>query len=126
MSRLGSSSRSSNQPELPRLAVGDKVVGILLKDLELVKKSRGSKRIEKAEYLINYIAHELRKSKSSDHLLQTTSIWVLINLFRLEPEETRPLMLSSGVPGALLDMLRGQQITGVSRQYASELCFFLR
>ncbi len=117
---------SSHHPELPRIAVGDKVVGIILTDLESLKRSKGIRQIEKSQYLINYIAQELRRCSSSDHLLQTTSIWVLINIFRLLPEDSRSFMLTSGIPGALLDMMKSGNITGVSRQYASELCFFLR
>lgn len=118
--------KSPKRPELPRIAVGDKVVGIILTDLENVKHSRGRRQMEKCQCFINYIAQALRKSREGDHLLQTTAIWALINVFRINPEETRYFMLQAGIPGALLDILKGGQLTGVSRQYASELCFFLR
>ena len=116
---------SKKTPELPRIAMGDKVVGIILTDLESIKKSRGQRQLEKSQYLIHYISQQLRKSQASDNLLQTTAIWALINIFRINPEETRSIMLQAGIPGVLLDVIRGG-ITGVSRQYASELCFFLR
>jgi hypothetical protein len=113
------------RPQLPRIAAGDRVVAIILTDLETIKKAKGKKKLENSQYLIHYISQQLRKSTAADSLLQTTAIWALINIFRSNPEDTRPILIQAGIPGVLLDIMR-MGLSGVSRQYASELCFFLR
>lgn len=115
-------------PALPRLAsspANDKRVHSILRDLEKIKNSKLSKKLKRCEHLIYYITGSLRKYPD-DHLLQTTSIWVLINIFRLLPDETKNVMIEAGVPGCLYEILKSNKLSGTSRQYASELCFYLR
>lgn len=115
------------RPIPPKLeaAVGDRKVHIILRDLEKIKNSKPSKKLKRCEHLIYFIVHSLRKAKE-DHLLHSTSIWVLVTIFRIFPDETKPIMMDAGVPGLLLDIMKLGVLSGSSRQYASELCFYLR
>ena len=81
--------------------------------------------MKRSEELIYRIVQALRKN-SSDHLLQTTCIWTLINIFRMFPEPAKEMMLAVGVPGVLHNVIASGLLTGSMRQYTSELCFFLR
>jgi hypothetical protein len=114
------------RPIPPVLSTGEKKFQSFLRDLEKIKTSkRPHKQLKRSEDLIRRIVHALRKT-SSDHLLYTTSIWVLINVFRMFPEPMKLLMLEVGVPGVLHDILSSGVLSGSMRQYTSELCFFLR
>ena len=113
------------RPVAPKLQPGDKRIHMILRDLEKIKNSKPKKQVKRCNHLIYYIAHTLRKAED-DHLLHSTAIWVLINIFRLYPEATKPVMLESGIPGILYEIIRKGTISGTSRQYASELCFYLR
>ena len=79
----------------------------ILKDLSDVKKikklstKKNQKRIEK---LIYFIVQTLRRL-TADHLIETTSIWVLINLIEENAEFSRRVMLHAGVPGVLCGIL---------------------
>lgn len=116
-------------PSIPSLASGhgtkDKRVYAILRDLDKIKTSKKKKQIKRCELLINYIAQSLRKNPD-DHLLHTTSIWVLITIFRLFPMETKEMMTGAGIPGCLYEVIKSGTLNGSSRQYASELCFYLR
>jgi hypothetical protein len=113
------------RPVPPRLSAGDKRVHIILRDLEKIKYTKPRKQLKRCHNLIFYITQVLRKAEH-DHLLHSTAIWVLINIFRLFPEGTKQVMLEAGVPGVLYEIIRNSSISGTSRQYASELCFYLR
>jgi hypothetical protein len=104
----------------------DKVVRSLLQSMDHILEKNCQHRSKKCNALIHDVAHELRKSSSSDHLLQTTAIWVLINIYKLNHYEIYNMMLSAGIPGVLLDIMKSGHIVGTSRDYARELCMFLR
>ena len=98
----------------------------LLQSFELVKSSKNiHKRLKRCGTLIYKVTSTLRHAEP-DHLYQTTSIWVLINLFRMDPKSVKEIMIHSGIPGVLYDILHSRSLTGSTRQYASELCFYLR
>lgn len=113
-------------PIPPNLSSGDKRVQGFLRDLEKIKwTAKPRKKLKRCEDLIYHIAQAIRKT-DSDHLLYTTCIWCLITIFRLFPDLTKDYMLSSGIPGALHEIIKSGLLTGSMRQYTSELCFFLR
>ncbi len=129
---LKRSTKDHNYPNIPgpngfkQYTNGDRTVGSILRDLERIKKiTRNRKKmLMKSEYLINFIVLTLRK-KHSDHLLQATTVWVLINILKIEPNHMKNVMLSAGVPGMLYDILKSEVLRGSTRHYASELCFFI-
>ena len=106
------------------LVIGEKGVKALLKDLEKVQKCKPPKQLMLAESLVFNIVFTLRKS-FDDHLLQTTSIWVLINLLQVEIDVVRKAMLDAGVPAVLYEIMSSVNLSGTARQYASELCHYL-
>lgn len=112
-------------PEPPRLQAGDHRVHSILRDLDKVKGSKPKSKLKRCEQLIYFIVQSLRKC-NDDHLLHTTSIWVLISLFRMFPRENKLVMLQAGVAGVLYNIIKSGSLNGSSRQYASELCFYLR
>jgi hypothetical protein len=112
-------------PTVPRLDAGNKRVHSILRDLEKIRNSKKSKQVKRCDFLIHYIAQSLRKCPE-DHLLHTTAIWVLITIFRLFPVQTKDIMISAGIPGQLFDIMKTGTLNGSSKQYASELCFYLR
>jgi len=91
---------------------------------KLAHAEKKEKRIKRAEKLTLYVKNALRE-RGDDHLLQTTAIWALINVFRVDADSARRMMLDAGIPSILYDILSSQTLTSASRQYASELCFFL-
>jgi hypothetical protein len=114
------------RPVPPKLSAGDRKVQAFLRDLEKIKNSkRPRKQLKRCEDLIYRIVQTLRKTES-DHLLYTTCIWTLINIFRMFPEPTKEMMLAMGVPGVLHEIIASGLLTGSMRQYTSELSFFLR
>ena len=114
------------RPLPPKLSSGDRKVETFLRDLEKIKLSkRPRKQLKRSEDLIFRIVSTLRRNES-DHLLYTTCIWTLINLFRMFPEPIKEIMLVAGVPGALHQVIASGILSGSMRQYTSELCFFLR
>lgn len=114
------------RPLPPQLTRGDRKVQSLLRDLEKIKTSkRFHKQLKRSDALIHNVVQILRKA-DSDALLYTTSIWILVILFRLIPDNIKEIMLSAGVPGVLHNILQSGTLTGSMRQYTSELCFFLR
>ena len=90
---------STANAAVPRLTAYDKLVQSILRQFEKIKKKKCKDQQQKCEYLINNIAHEMRKSSADDHLFHATAIWVLINLIRLYPDQTRQIMLTAGIPG---------------------------
>jgi hypothetical protein len=103
------------------------VVKNILKDMEKIKRSKHPKSEQacvKIERLVYFIVQTLRRM-NSDHLMQTTVIWVLITLLRLNYNFSRKMMVAAGVPGALYDIMSSHTLSGSTRQYASELCLFL-
>jgi hypothetical protein len=116
------------RPIPPRMTTGDKRVSAMLRDLEKIKntpRKQMTKRQKRCDTLIYYIVQSLRKAEH-DHLLQTTAVWIFVNLCRLLPETARETMLNSGVQTILYDSIRSDKLTGATRQYASELCYYLR
>ncbi len=114
------------RPVPPKLSAGDQKVQSFLRDLEKIKTSkRPRKQLKRSEDLIRRIVQALRRT-GEDHLLYTTSIWVLINVFRMFPEEVKEIMIEVGVPGVLHGVIASGILNGAMRQYTSELCFFLR
>jgi len=98
----------------------------ILKHLDNINQTKSvHKRLKRCEALIYKISSALRHTEQ-DHLYQTTSIWILINVFRLDPPSVREIMIQAGIPGVLYEVLRSRLLTGSTRQYASELCFYLR
>lgn len=105
--------------------VSERGVKAVLKDLEKVQKSKIPKQLILAENLIFNIVFTLRKS-DGDHLLQTTSIWVLINLLRIDVIFCRKAMLDAGVPAVLFEIINTNTTMSTStKQYFSELCHYL-
>lgn len=96
----------------------------MLKDLEKIQSIKPPKQLMMCEALIFNIVFTLRKA-NDDHLLQTTAVWVLINLLRVDVEICRKAMLDSGVPSVLYSIMSGLHLSGATRQYASELCHYL-
>ena len=123
MATLASRS-SKNTPSTFSLIVADKGVKAVLKDLEKVQKCVPPKQLMLAESLVYNIVFTLRKS-TNDHLLQTTSIWVLINLLRIDVEIVRKAMIDAGVPAVLYEIMSNLNLSGATKQYASELCHYL-
>jgi len=115
----------STRPMPPRLHAGNKVVNSILRDLEKIQRSRPHKRPKRIETLIYNITQYLRKGNENDHLLQTTSIWVLIHTYRVEPELSKAIMIRTGIPGVLHEIMKSEVLHGATKQYASELCYFL-
>ena len=98
----------------------------ILKDLSDIKKIKklSTKKYQKIEKLIFFIVQTLRRL-SADHLIETTSIWVLINLIEENAEFSRKVMLHAGVPGVLYGILNSHTLAGATREYASQLCSYL-
>ena len=117
----------------PAMAPGSKlptaqtsaIINKIMVELDkLAHAEKKDKRIKRAEKLTLYVKNALRE-RGEDHLLQTTAIWALINIFRVDADSARRMMLDAGIPSILYDILSSQTLTAASRQYASELCFFL-
>lgn len=120
------SSLRAPRPAFPKAtSVTDKRVQSILRDLEGIRYCRPYKQWRKSEQLIYSVVQSLRKAES-DHLLYTTAVWALVNIFRLFPEQSKEFMLSVGVASILHDILSSGLLSGATRQYASELCFYLR
>ena len=117
----GSSPEKAALPTKSATAIINKMIAELDR-LALSKKKE--KRIRRAEKLTLYVKAALRE-RGDDHLLQTTAIWALINIFRVDSDCARKMMLDAGIPSVLYDILSSHTLAGAARQYASELCFFL-
>jgi hypothetical protein len=109
-----------------KLSSKDERVHFILRELDKIKKcDKIHKQIKMCKSMIRHIVEKLRDNKN-DHLLQTTAIWALTSMFRMAPEVHKEVMLNVGVPTILHEILSQNYLTGSTRQYASELCFFLR
>lgn len=100
---------------------------LILKDLASIRdlsKKNMNKCTRKIEKLIFFIVQTLRHFKT-DHLLETTVIWVLINLIKVNSQFSRRVMLLAGIPGALYGILNTSTVTGATRKYVTELCSYL-
>lgn len=108
------------------LSKSNKTAKIILKDLADIKKMKkqGGKRNQKIEKLVFFIVQTLRRL-DPDHLIETTSIWVLINLIEISAAFSRKVMMASGVPGVLYGILNSHSLAGATRKYASDLCMYL-
>lgn len=118
-----------SHPNPPRLTKNDKpdhLVKIILGTVDKIKKTANyHKRVKKSENLTYSLVTELRRARSDDHLLHTTAIWALITIFRRDPDTLKEIMIVSGVPGVLFEILSNEFLSGATRQYATELCSFL-
>lgn len=106
---------------------GDKLVLRLLKELDELK-TRGpaikpAAWARQSEALIRSCMQVL-KDNMDDHLIVTTTLWVLVSLSRLEPS-LRALLADVGIPGVLSQVLQGPRVSKTTREYASELTRFL-
>jgi hypothetical protein len=110
-------------PNVPNILVGDKIIRKILHDLESIKNSKKNK-LKRCELLIFYIVSTLRKEQH-DHLYQTTSVWALMNILKIDPKVNRIVMLHAGVPSILHNFMRSKLLTKSTRQYTSELCYYL-
>lgn len=107
----------------PRFKLGDKFVAHLLTELDMIKamkQVRREARLKRCEQLIREIIR-LTKDNRSDHLLVTTAVWILVSLIRLD-SQLRNVMIDSGVPGLLSEVLRFPHVTDATRAYSGELC----
>jgi len=142
--------RSATAPKKAKQG-SHRIVQTILRDLDKIKRGRSQRRLQKCERLIHFIVQQLRASlrRSSgyndddddeegdeekapgltlaehDHLLETTTIWALIHMFRMDPEYLKEVMVGAGVPSILFEIMSAHSLTGATRSYASELCFFL-
>ena len=91
---------------------------------DVVSISDYDNRIYEAQKLVLEIKFQFRYQQN-DHLFQTTAIWVLINIFRINPSWARTMMIECGIPSVLCEVLRNDSLAGASKAYASELCRFL-
>jgi hypothetical protein len=65
------------------------IINKILKDLDVLMKNRNfEKRSQKSRELVIFIVSSLRR-RDSDHLLQTTAIWALINICRVDADSSR-------------------------------------
>lgn len=108
------------------LSKSNKTAKIILKDLADIKKMKkqGAKKNQKIEKLIFFIVQTLRRL-DPDHLIETTSIWVLINLIEISAAFARKAMMAAGIPGVLYGILNSHSLAGATRKYASDLCMYL-
>lgn len=108
------------------LSKSNKTAKIILKDLSDIKKMKkqGAKKNQKIEKLIFFIVQTLRRL-DPDHLIETTSIWVLINLVEVNASFSRKVMMAAGIPGVLYGILNSHSLAGATRKYASDLCMYL-
>jgi hypothetical protein len=107
------------------LSKSNKTAKIVLKDLADIKKmKKGAKKNQKIEKLIFFIVQTLRRLEC-DHLIETTSIWVMINLIEVNAGFAKRVMMNSGVPGVLYSILNSHSLAGATRKYASDLCMYL-
>lgn len=93
-------------PIAPSLTEGNKTVQLILHDLDKAKKcsSNPAKLRSRCEDIVFLAVSVMRKS-IGDHLLQTTVVWALINILRLDPTISKNIMLLNGVPGILHQIL---------------------
>ena len=98
---------ASSNATSDKIGKSNSIVKNILKDMEKIKRSKHPKSEQacgKIEKLVYFIVQTLRRM-NSDHLLQTTVIWVLITLLRLNYDFSRKMMVAAGVPGALYDIM---------------------
>lgn len=98
----------------------DSSMNKILKIVHQLKSLSSQKRCEKYEELIRYIM-SIMLEKKSDSLLQTTSLWSLLNLIQLDSNYTIQIMLKVGLPGVLYEILKGDNQSEHTKQYASQL-----
>lgn len=117
-------------PSIPgRIQNAQGVSHTLLTQYESISKRKNSKKRDKMlEGLIHHIVHVLRRSRG-ENLLQTTAIWILSSILRLEGGDDanfqKNIMVAAGIPGVVHDILLENKMSGSTREYASELCFYL-
>ena len=74
---------------IPPINVSKPVINKILKDLDVLLKLRNpEKRLQKSRELIIFIVSSLRH-RGSDHLLETTAVWALINICRADGGDSR-------------------------------------
>ena len=121
--------RLGNRPSIPPpIVAGNKNVQRILRDLEKIKKAAKSTKVGKlharSEELVYFIVNLVRNSKERDHLLETSVIWALISILRLEPHSGKAMMMSAGVPGALHTIIASPVLAATTRVSADTTYFF--
>ena len=92
-----------NRPTVPkRVVTGNKNVQKILGDLEKIKKAAKTKKPAKlhamCEELVYHVVNVVRNLVDRDHLIETSVIWALITILRIEPHSNKAVMMSAGVP----------------------------
>lgn len=90
----------------------------LWEKIRLAKHS--PKREKKIKLLIHGIVSQVRQ-RSSDVLFMTTSIWILLNLIKLDVQSNRDFMIQASVPNIIYDVLKSGHLPEHAKGYASEL-----
>lgn len=74
---------------MPPVHASKPIISKIVKDLDILMKNRVyEKRQQKSRELIIFIVSSLRH-RDSDHMLQTTAIWALINICRFDSDSSR-------------------------------------
>ena len=110
-------------PERPSEIHSDKAVRRILKTLNKLRSSKAADRIKKCEELTRFITKTM-KDRMHDDLLQTTALWSLLNLLRMNTKSIQPIMLRCGVPGVIYDVMSMSRPQHTSH-YSSQLCTLL-
>jgi hypothetical protein len=98
----------------------DKNLQKILKSVNKIKALSPSERYQKYEELIRYIL-AIMIDKKHDTLIQTTSLWSLLNLLQLDYDFNIQIMLRVGVPSVLHEILKHDTQPVHTKAYASQL-----
>ena len=109
----------------------NEIVHLLLDEYKQIMKINSTKKqllLNEFENLTYKIVYTLRKS-SYDHILMTTSLYILINILKnsnIDHTVMKNKMIHAGVQNILINILSKESIAIEStKQYANELCFYL-
>lgn len=98
----------------------DKTLKKLLKLITKLKYEKNELKYNKYEELVRYIISMMIERKT-DSLLQTTALWSLLNLLSINKEYGINIMIKSGLPTILYEVLKLDNLPQHTRTYASEL-----
>ena len=98
----------------------DKNLQKILKSVNRIKALTPHDRAHKYEELIRYIL-AIMIDKKHDTLIQTTSLWSLLNILQLDYEHNLQIMLRVGVPSVLHEILKYETQADHTKAYASQL-----
>jgi hypothetical protein len=102
----------------------EKAVRRMLMLFENIKLKKVSNLQENSEKLIRFIIDKI-KERQNDILLQTTSVWILLNLAKLPFINAIEIMLRTDIASMLYNILKDPLIPNHTKAYASELCHLL-